>query len=172
MTSKPYPVPYAVCEAMKPEVQDMINLSVIKHCSSPYSSPVVRIPKKDGMVRFCIDYRKLNAITVYEPEPMPDPQVLFSELTKSNFFSKIDLSKGYWQIPLAQEAKNKTAFVTPDGQFRFCYLPFGLVNAPGKFTLLIRALFKDEPCVVNFIDDISCSYCDVARRSSSPDTSL
>ena len=95
VTSKPYPVPYAVREAMKSEVQDMINLGVIERCSSPYSSPVVRIRKKDGTVRFCIDYRKLNAITVYEPEPMPDPQVLFSELTKSNFFSKIDLSKGY-----------------------------------------------------------------------------
>ena len=93
ITSKAYPVPFAVREAMKKEVDDMIKLGIVERCSSPYSSPVVRIPKKDGSIRFCIDYRKLNKITYYEPEPLPDPSHLFCQLTKSQYFSKVDLTK-------------------------------------------------------------------------------
>ena len=71
--------------------------------------------------------------------------LFFFELTKSNFFSKIDLPKGYWQILLAEEAKNKTAFVTPDGQFRFCYLPFGLVNAPREIYFVNKSTAYHYP---------------------------
>ena len=66
----------------------------------------------------------------------------------------MDLTKGYWQLPLADEVKDKTAFVTPDGQFRFLYLPFGLLSAPRKFTMLMRKLFGEEPNVVSYIDDL------------------
>ena len=114
---KPYPVPYARREAIKQEVNKMLELGVIERSNSPYAAPVVMVPKKDNTVRFCVDYRRLNKVTVFDPEPMPNPEDLFTELTKSNYLSKIDISKAYWQIPMTEESKPKTAFVTPDAQY-------------------------------------------------------
>ena len=151
---KPYPVPYARREAIKQEVNKMLELGVIERSNSPYAAPVVMVPKKDNTVRFCVDYRRLNKVTVFDPEPMPNPEDLFTELTKSNYLSKIDISKAYWQIPMTEESKPKTAFVTPDAQYQFLYMPFGLQCAPSVCTRLMRKLFSKISNVVNYIDDI------------------
>ena len=151
---KPYPVPYARREAIKQEVNKMLELGVIERSNSPYAAPVVMVPKKDNTVRFCIDYRRLNKVTVFDPEPMPNPEDLFTELTKSNYLSKIDISKAYWQIPMTEESKPKTAFVTPDAQYQFLYMPFGVQCAPSVCTRLMRKLFSKISNVVNYIDDI------------------
>ena len=107
-----------------------------------------------GTVRFCIDFRKLNRITIFDAEPIPNPEEIFACLTTARFFSKLDLSKGYWQIPLAEEDKEKTAFQTPDGLFQFKVMPFGLVDAPATFSRVMRTLLRDLPHVHNYIDDI------------------
>ena len=112
--SKPYPIPQALQEIVELEVNDMLTLGVIERCEFPYAHPIVMVKKKDNTFRFCIDFRKLNKITVFNPEPMPNPDKLFTRLSTSKFFSKIDLTKGYWQIPLSEESKNLTAFVTPE----------------------------------------------------------
>ena len=113
--SKPYPLPYAIRENLKTEIQEMLDLGIIRTSTSPYAAPIVIVKKKDGSNRICVDYRKLNKVTVADPEPMKTPDDLFQRLGKSNYFSEIDLSKGYWQIPVAEEDVKKTAFVTPDG---------------------------------------------------------
>jgi hypothetical protein len=136
------------------EVEDMLTLGVIERCESPYAHPIVMVKKKDHTNRFCIDFRKLNKITIFDPEPMPNPDQLFSKLTSSKFFSKVDLTKGYWQIPLSEESKNLTAFLTPESQYRFKYMPFGLVTAPAVFTRMMRKLLSGQANVINYIDDI------------------
>ena len=95
VTSKPYPVPYTVRSTIRNEVQKMLDSGVIERSDSPYASPVVLILKKDQSVRFCIDYRRINKATIFDPEPIPNPEDLFVQLTESKYFSKIDLSKGY-----------------------------------------------------------------------------
>ena len=152
--SKPYPVPHALKETMRNEIRDMLSLGVIERSNSSYASPVVMIRKKDGSVRFCIDFRKLNKVIMFDPEPIPNPETLFGELHDSKYFSKIDLTKGYWQVPMSERSRAKTAFVTTEGQYQFRFMPFGLVLAGAVFTRMMRKLFSGVENVVSYIDDI------------------
>ena len=101
--SKPYPLHYAIRKNLKTEIQEMLDLGIIWTSASPYAFPIVIVKKKDGSNRICVDYRKLNKVTVADPEPTKTPEDMFQRLGKSNYFFKIDLSKGYWQIPVAEE---------------------------------------------------------------------
>lgn len=151
-----YPLPYSKVKTIGEEVDAMLKLGVIESATSPYSAPVVLVQKKDGSNRFCIDYRKLNQVTKFDAEPMPDINELFAKLNKRKYFSKIDLAKGYWQIPMKEEDKEKTAFTTPQGQFQWTVMPFGLKNAGAVFSRMMRKLLRplDRDAVSNFIDDI------------------
>ena len=152
--SKTYPVLHSTREIIQQEVRNMLDMGIIERSNSSYSSPVVLVPKKDQSVRFCIDYRKLNRIIVFDTEPMPNPEEMFALLAKGKYLSKIDMTKGYWQIPMAQDSKGKTSFVTLDGQFQFVVMPFGLVNSGQTFTRMVRKLFGNVPNVVFYIDDV------------------
>ena len=112
------------------------------------------VKKKDSKNRFCVDYRKLNAATVIDNEPIPHMEQIIAEVGGAEVFSKMDLCKGYWQIPVREGDRAKTAFVTPDGQYEFKALPFGMVNAPTVFTRMMRSLLGGIPNVVHYIDDI------------------
>ena len=90
-------------ESLKKDIADMIKMGVIRESDSPYASPVVVVKKKDNTNRVCVDYRKLNKLTVIDPEPMPTAEHLFQKLSGDKFFTKIDLSKGYWQITIPEE---------------------------------------------------------------------
>lgn len=151
---KPYPLPHSLRDTVKKEVQDMLKMDIIERSDSPYSSPVVLVSKKDGSTRFCIDFRRLNKITQFDAEPMPNAEEIFVKLAKDNFFTKIDLTKGYWQIAVKPEDRPKTAFTTPDGLYQFRKMPFGLINAPATFSRLMRSLLHDIEYVDNYIDDI------------------
>merc|ERR1712026_619854 len=129
-------------------------MGIIEQADSPYGHPVVMVKKPDGSNRFCIDFRRLNNVTVFNPEPMPDPKDLFATLGTSKFFSKLDMTKGYWQIPMRESDKDKTAFLTPSGQYRFKYMPFGLVTAGAQFTKMMRGVLRGIPNVVHYIDDV------------------
>jgi hypothetical protein len=153
---KGYPVPYATREIISQEVRKMKELGVIEPSKSPYSAPVVIVKKKTGEHRFCIDFRRLNCVTKVDAEVMPNIEDLYAELSRENnkFFTRIDLSKGYWQIPLSDDSKEKTGFTCPDGHFQFRVMPFGLVNAPAVFTRMMRKLLGGVKGAVNFMDDI------------------
>jgi hypothetical protein len=154
--AKSYPVPHATQDIIKKEIDDMLRLKVIEPACSPYSSPVVLVKKKDGKVRFCIDYRKLNQVTVFDAEPLPDVDSLFCRLSTAKYFSKLDLAKGYWQIPVKESDRRKTAFTTPVGQFQWTVMPFGLRNAGAVFSRMMRKLLDPLNCsnVSNFMDDV------------------
>ena len=112
------------------------------------------VKKPDGSIRFCVDYRKLNRITVFDAEPMTSANDIYAKLYGDKYFSKIDLSKGYWQIKMDAASKDKTAFATPDGLYNFKTMPFGLVCATAEFSRLIRTLLRGLKGVENYIDDI------------------
>ena len=107
---KQYPMPHAVLEDVKTEVQNMIKMDVIERSESPYSFPIVMIKKKDGTNRCCIDFRVLNRITIFDAEPMPSAEEIFAKVSGHRCFSKFDLTKGYWQVPLSNASKKLTAF--------------------------------------------------------------
>ncbi|MCG8096943.1 MAG: DDE-type integrase/transposase/recombinase [Candidatus Thiodiazotropha endolucinida] len=152
--SKGYAIPYKVRDVMEKEIQDMLDLGVIEPSISPYSSPVVLVPKKDGSVRFCIDFRKLNKVTEFDAEPMPNMEEVINRMSGHKYFSKLDLSKGYWQVKMTSKAKPLTAFETPKGLFQFKTMPFGLVNSGATFCRLMRKILSELSNVDSFVDDM------------------
>ena len=152
--SKPYPLFYAIRENLKTEIQEMLDLGIIRAFASPYASPIVIVKEKDRSNRICVDYRKFNKVTVADLEPMKTPEDLFQHLGKSNYFFKIDLSKKYWQIPVAEEDVKKTAFVTPDENYEFIQMPFGMKNSGATLMRGQRMLISDLENVDSYIDDL------------------
>ncbi|XP_068245278.1 uncharacterized protein [Palaemon carinicauda] len=151
---KPYKIPYALRRDVNSEIESMKVLDIIEPSSSPYSAPMVVVSKPDNSKRICLDFRRLNALTIFDSEPMCDPEQIFASLTGSIYFSKMDLSRGYWQIPLDEDSKQYTAFQTDLGLYQFKVLPFGLVNAPATFNKMMRSLFAGLEGVSFFLDDL------------------
>ena len=151
---KQYTIPHALQKTVQEEVENMLKMGIIEPSQSPYASPIVLINKNDGSKRFCIDFRTLNRITVFDAEPLPDPEHIFASISQDAYFSKFDLTKGYWQVPVEENAKPYTAFLTPAGLFQFCMMPFGLVNAPATFSRMMRRVLQGLKKTDNFIDDI------------------
>lgn len=140
------------------ELDEMIRLDVVEPCESPWSSPVLLTPKKDGKLRFCLDSRKLNAITKKDAYNLPYISEILDNLRDAKYLSSIDLYKSFWQLPLKESDKNKTAFYIPGrGTYRFKTTPFGLTNAPATQQRLVDGLFygpEFENRVFAFLDDI------------------
>ncbi|CAM5073410.1 unnamed protein product [Eretmochelys imbricata] len=126
VTLRPYQVPAAKREEIKAEVKRMLELGVIEESHHQWSSPIVLVPKPDGTTRFCNDFRRLNEISKFDAYPIPSIDELVDRLGNARFLTTLDLTKGYWQIHLAKDAKEKTAFSTPEGLFQYTVLPFGL----------------------------------------------
>ena len=152
--TKGYSIPYKTRSVMETEIQDMLDLGVIEPSISPYSSPIVLVPKKDGSVRFCIDFRKLNKVTEFDAEPMPNMEEIINRMSGHKYFTKMDLSKGYWPVGLTERFKPLTAFGTPRGLFQFRTMPFGLVNSGATFCRLMRIILSNLPNVDSFVDDM------------------
>ena len=111
----------------------MLDQGIISPSTSPWASPVILVPKKDGSLRFCIDYRKLNSVTVSDAYLLPRIDDTLDSLQQAKFVSTLDLRSGYWQVKMDNESRKKTAFVTHKGLFEFNIMPCGLTNAPATF---------------------------------------
>ena len=152
--TKGYSIPYKTRSVMETEIQDMLDLGVIEPSISPYSSPIVLVPKKDGSVRFCIDFPKLNKVTEFDAEPMPNMEEIINRMSGHKYLTKMDLSKSYWQVGLTERSKPLTACETPRGLFQFRTMPFGLVNSGATFCRLMRIILSNLPNVDSFVDDM------------------
>ena len=152
----PRRVPFHKRQEMRSQVDEMLEADIIEPSDSPWSSPVVLVAKPDGSQRFCVDYRALNSVTKRNLYPLPRCDDILESLSGAQWFSHLDLLRGYWQIHVAEKDREKTAFATPDGLYQFRKLSFGLTNAPACFMramhLILRGLCWSD-CLV-YLDDI------------------
>ena len=139
------------------QVQHMLASDIIRPSNSPWASPVVMVKKKDGSLRFCVDFRHLKAATVKDAHPLPRIDDLLDALHRARWFSTLDLKSGYWQVPIMERDKEKTAFRTSSGQlYEFNQVPFGLCNTPTTFSHLMNRVLSGlhwETCLF-YLDDI------------------
>ena len=143
-------------QAIDQHVRDMLQQGVIEPCDGPFASNLVLVKKKDGTYRCCVDYRQLNDLTVKDAYPLPRIDVCLDTLAGSCLFSSMDMKAGYHQLSMSPEDRDKTAFVTRRGLFRFRTLPFGLCNATASFSRLIQLLLSGlnfEVCLA-YLDDL------------------
>ena len=146
----------AVRELIKKEIDQQREAGIIEPSASPYSSTVLLIPKGDGSIRFCIDYRALNKVTKKDGYVMPRVDDTLSALQGAKFFTSLDLTSAFWQIPMDEDSKDLTSFSTPGGTWRYNRMPFGLVNGPAIFTRLIDTVLGNlrwSACLV-YMDDV------------------
>uniref|UniRef100_A0A8C7YJX3 Gypsy retrotransposon integrase-like protein 1 n=1 Tax=Oryzias sinensis TaxID=183150 RepID=A0A8C7YJX3_9TELE len=153
---RPRPIHPQDIEAVRKHLQDLLQAGVIRESESPFASPIVVVRKKNGDVRLCIDYRKLNLQTIKDAYALPKLEESFSALTGSKWFSVLDLKCGYYQIEMAEGDKEKTAFVTPLGFWEFNCMPQGVTNAPATFQRLMEKCMADLNLkqVLVFLDDL------------------
>ena len=121
----------------------MLQANVIRPSISPWAPPIVLVTKKDGSVHFCVDYRKLNQVAKFDAYPMPQIEEMIDMIGPAGVTTTLDLAKGYWQIPMDEESKDKTAFTTPFGLYEFEVMPFGLHSAPATFQRMINHTLRD-----------------------------
>ncbi|KAJ9523626.1 hypothetical protein QJQ45_007296 [Haematococcus lacustris] len=143
-------------EELKRRIQDYLSKGMIEPSSSPYAAPILFVQKKSGELRMCIDYRQLNKLTLRDQYPLPRIDDLFDRLSGCSVFSSLDLQAGYHQIRITPEDVPKTAFRTPEGQFQFKVLSFGLTNAPATFQRVMNDAFAPVlgKCALVYLDDI------------------
>ena len=151
---KIYPIPYSLRKTITEEVASMLKMGVIRKSKSPYTAPPVLVKKKDSSVRFCVNYKKQNSVTIFDGEPMPRPDGVYVSMRSKRYTSKLDLTKGYWQISMDKSSIEMTAFVIPEGIYKFVKLPIGLKNSAASFNRLMRVVLGGMEGVGCFVDDV------------------
>lgn len=152
---------------MRNEVEYLLEHGFAQSSCSPWSSPCLLVPKSDGTVRFCTDYRKVNGVTVPDCFPLPRMEDCVDNLGSACYVSKLDLLKGYWQVPLTARASDISAFVTPDSFLQYSVMAFGMRNAPATFQRLINIVLAGVPKCNAYLDDIVVYSTDWSEHVSS-----
>ncbi|GFW69504.1 retrovirus-related Pol polyprotein from transposon 17.6 [Trichonephila clavipes] len=152
----PYRIPIALQQEVDRQINELLHLKLIEPSESEWAHPIVCVSKKNGSIRLCVDYRHLNSFTIADAYPMQNAKDLLFEVGQANYITVLDLTKGYWQIPMAEEAKPYTAFVTHHGHYQFCVMPFGMKNAGSTFQKVMdQVLVKHRAYCRSYIDDVA-----------------
>uniref|UniRef100_A0A671WFH3 Gypsy retrotransposon integrase-like protein 1 n=1 Tax=Sparus aurata TaxID=8175 RepID=A0A671WFH3_SPAAU len=149
-----YRCPLPKREVMKQEVEYLLENGLAKPSSSPWSSPCLLALKADGTPRFCTDFQKVNSVTVPDSFPLPRMEDCIDSIGPASIITKLDLLKGYWQVPLTARASAISAFVTPDHFLQYNVMAFGLRNAPATFQRLMHLVLGDVPACNVYLDDV------------------
>ncbi|XP_062907390.1 HSPB1-associated protein 1 homolog isoform X4 [Mobula hypostoma] len=136
------------------EIEHMLATDIIRPSKSEWASPCVVVPKVVGSIRFCTDYRKVNAITKTDAYPIPRVDDCINKVGRAKYITKVGLLRGYWCLPLTDRAREISAFVTPSGLCEYNVLPFGMKNAPGTFPRMIKSVIKGLKNTEAYIDDL------------------
>ena len=145
----------ALRESVDQEIDWLLDKGYIRPSSSPWASPMVTIRKADGSARLCVDFRKFNDLTRQTPFYMPRVEEVLEGVGQAKFISKLDLSKGYYQVQLTEQAIPKTAFTCHRGHYEFTRMPFGVKNAPAAFQELMTRVLEDHKMFATaYMDDI------------------
>ncbi len=139
---------------MRAEVDYLVENGLAVPSCSPWSSPCLLVPKPDGTYRFCTDYRKVNSVTVSDSYPLPRMEDCIDNLGSAQFVSKLDLLKGYWQVPLTPRACEISAFITPDNFLQYSVMAFGMQNAAATFQRLVNIVLAGVPNRNAYLDDL------------------
>ncbi|XP_043262479.1 LOW QUALITY PROTEIN: uncharacterized protein LOC122403183 [Colletes gigas] len=129
----PYRLSFVEREKVRGIIDELLANEIIRESTSPYTSPIILVKKKNGEERMCVDFRALNKITVKDRFPLPLIEDQLDRLGTGKYFTTLDMASGFYQVPIAENSITKTAFVTPDGHYEFLRMPFGLTNAPAVF---------------------------------------
>ncbi|KAK2879334.1 hypothetical protein Q8A73_005098 [Channa argus] len=153
---RPRPIHPQDYDAVRRHLQTLLDAGIIRESESPFSSPIVIVRKKNGDVRLCVDYRRLNMQTIKDAYALPNLEESFSAMNGSQWFSVMDLKSGYYQIEMEESDKPKTAFVCPLGFWEWNRMPQGITNAPSTFQRLMEKCMGDMHLreVLVFIDDL------------------
>lgn len=156
VTFRPYRLGDTERKLVREMVEDLKKCGIISDSSSPYASPILLVRKKDGGSRFCVDYRALNKITVRDRYPLPLIDEQLDRLSGMKFYTNLDMFSGYYQLPMSKDAVEKTSFITPDGQYEFKRMPFGLANGPSVYQRMINHVLGPLRFTIAmvFMDDV------------------
>ena len=154
--AKTYPVSVAYRDSVDQEIEKMLKLKIIQKSTSPYRSPLVVVPKKDGTVRLCLDAKKINEIMLPDNEQMETPEVLFQQCIGVKYMSSLDLRSSFWQIPLSEQSRKYTAFSHRGRCYEFCVTPFGLRTSTASLVRGLGPILKGLDNTINFVDDLLC----------------
>ena len=155
----PRRVPVHMSGEVDSQIDNMLKENIIQPSTSPWASSIVMVKKKDGSTRFCVDYRKLNDVTIKDAYPLPRIDESLDQLAGAKWFSCLDLNAGYWQVETDPGDREKTAFTSRKGLFEFNVMPFGLCNAPATFERLMEIVLAGlywQVCLI-YLDDIIVS---------------
>ena len=150
----PYRMSPVKKECLKEEIKYLLVNDFIKPSNSDWSSPCILVPEPYGAYRLCTDYRKVNGVTKTDSSPIPRIDDCIEKIGKAKYVTKFNLLKGFWQIPLTDNAKEVSAFVTPDGLFRYNVMPFGMKNSLATFQRLINMWIAEMDGIGAYIDDV------------------
>ena len=155
-STRPRRVPPSWEKEINLQLKEMMNADppICRPSNSPWSSDVVLVKKKDGSLRFAVDYRRLNSVTKRDEYSLPNPQSIFDKLEGSRYFTKLDIASAYWTVPIRKQDTEKTAFHTPRGLFEMLVMPFGLCNSQSTFQRLMDRALRKVPNTESYVDDI------------------
>lgn len=153
---RPYRLSYDERQTVREMIDEMLKAGIIRESNSQFASPIIIVKKKTGDKRLCVDFRALNRKTIKEHYPLPRIDDQLDNLAGYKYFTTLDLASGYYQVPIAETSKHKTAFVTPEGQYEFNRMPFGLANAPAVFQRIVNKVLGKSRfgTAMAYMDDI------------------